>query len=58
MEKWTEGEVREALARDDSEAIKEILKYVLERGDRVIRRGDQSLGMYADPVYEDQEQGT
>jgi len=44
--KWTEGEVREALRREDHDAIREILQYVLERGDRVIGRGDMRLGMY------------
>jgi hypothetical protein len=49
VEKWTEGEVREALGREDHHVIAEILQYVLERGDQVIRRGDMTLGMYAEP---------
>jgi hypothetical protein len=48
--KWTEGEVREALNRNDRDVIAEVLQYVLERGDRVIRRGDMSLGMYSETV--------
>jgi len=46
--KWTEGEVREALEREDDDVIREILSYVISRGDRVIDRGNMSLGMYAE----------
>jgi hypothetical protein len=56
MYKWTEGEVREALDRGDSDAIAEVLKYVVERGDYVIKRGDMSKGMYADPPAEEEEE--
>jgi len=48
MTKWTEGEVREAIRREDHDVIREILEYVISRGDRVIGRGDMSLGMYAE----------
>jgi hypothetical protein len=54
--KWTEGEVREALDRGDSDAIAEILKYVVERGDYVIKRGDMSKGMYEELPSADEEE--
>lgn len=50
--KWTEGEVREALRRRDDDVLAEIVKYILERGDAVIKRDDLSLGMYSDPLVE------
>jgi|DEB0MinimDraft_3_1074331.scaffolds.fasta_scaffold195406_2 hypothetical protein len=46
MTKWTEGEAREAIRQEDHDVICEILRYVLERGDHVIARGDMRLGMY------------
>jgi hypothetical protein len=54
--KWSEGEVREALDRGDSDVIAEVLKYVVERGDRVIARGDMSKGMYAPSAVEFEEE--
>jgi hypothetical protein len=40
--KWTEGEIRRYLAEEDGQSALEVLQYILERGDRVIKRGDMS----------------
>jgi hypothetical protein len=40
--KWTEGEIRRIVEDENREAAFEVLKYLCERGPRVIAFGDMS----------------